>query len=959
MPDFYSKYGKKWSSEVHPLQVEMWAIRHPEWIAEQGRTLAFHFEEFRKLCWPHLDAHRWHLLCLEEITKNKVTVLMGPGSSGKTTAAAWIYLTEYWCFPNETCVLVSSTDMRGLRKRAWGEITDLWQKGIEKFDFLSGHLLDSALAITTDNIDDFEYGERKARNMRLGCFGIPCVQGGKFVGLSKFVGIKQKRMRLIADEACFPIGTLVDTPDGKRPIETIKLGDSVLNCNGIGKVTGTSRKRSTRLVHIQTADGREIVCTPTHPLFTREGWKTALHVNQSDVMVDTYEAMHLMRYGVSTQRHEFSPMRSVSGEGEGGNLHPVWWNTSQSVPESEEEVLRSLLRVEASAFRPGIPKEVLHREAVEQNFIYQKEKRLSQSRSLSRVKEKTCSGDGTLHGFAFGGAKVAATGAHECDSQAHWAQAEGAWRQWNWDDSGREGFESSRSRNGVELSYKDQAAVRERLPKLLQGGLCRTGIDVVRGGRRTLSQIDGASCSGREENCVSDGNRVVAVKIYEQEDFRGYKLSGNGIEVCNLEIEGHPSYSVNGFLVHNSMMGESFLSAFANLNKNEDFRAIVLGNPNDPIDPLGRAAEPAEGWTDAYMEPGKTRVWNTRFMSGRCVNLIGTDSPNFDFPEDKPTRFKYLISREKIADTLSFFPKDSLEYYSQCIGSMKIGTMSRRVLTRKMCIENKALEKVIWKTSPTTRVYFVDASYGGDLCVGGSADIGEDIDGKNIISFNEPKVIPIKVGTQDMDAEYQIANFVKADLERQEIPPDCMGHDSTGRGALGTALSKVLGSADTHPIESGGAPSDRPVSADLYVTDEENGQRRLKLCSEHYDRKVSEFWYQVRYAVESGQLRNLPEECLSDLCTRKWDRIKRDIISVEPKNRPSTDPNKQGMKQRTGKSPDHGDWAAGIVEMARRKGFIIDKLGKEDGKKKNKPTWIDDLYKETQEAIKSTQLQEA
>ncbi len=610
MSDSYIKYGGVWKNDVHPLQVEMWWIRQGEAHCQKhGRSLSFHYEQFRKICWPKLDDHRWHSLCRDEILKNKVTVLMGPGSSGKTHEAAWIYLVEYWCFPDETCVLVSSTDMRGLRKRIWGELTDLWQQGVDQYDFLGGHLIDSALAIATDDIEDIEYGQRKARDMRKGIFGIPCIQGGKFVGLAKFVGIKQKRMRLIADEA--------------------------------------------------------------------------------------------------------------------------------------------------------------------------------------------------------------------------------------------------------------------------------------------------------------------------------------------------------------SMMGESFLSAFANLNKNEDFRAVIIGNPNDPIDPLGRAAEPAEGWTDDYLEPGKTRVWNTRFMSGRCVNLIGTDSPNFDFPADQPTRYKYLISREKIADTLSFFPKDSLEYYSQCIGSMKIGTMARRVLTRRMCLENKAIEKAVWKTGPTTRVYFVDASYGGDLCIGGSGDIGEDIDGKIVLQFNEPKIIPIRVGSKDEEPEYQIASFVKGDLERQEIPPDCMGHDSTGRGALGTALSKVLGSADTHPIESGGVPSDRPVSSDLFITDEKTGQRRLKLCSEHYDRKVSEFWYQVRYAVESGQLRGLPEECLSDLCTRKWDRIKRDIISVEPKNRPSTDPHKQGMKQRTGKSPDHGDWAAGIVEMARRKGFVIDRLGNEQAKKRSTPSWLDEMHRESLEAIKSQQLQMA
>jgi hypothetical protein len=35
------------------------------------------------------------------------------------------------------------------------------------------------------------------------------------------------------------------------------------------------------------------------------------------------------------------------------------------------------------------------------------------------------------------------------------------------------------------------------------------------------------------------------------------------------------------------------------------------------------------------------------------------------------------------------------------------------------------------------------------------------------------------------------------------------------------------------------------------------------------------------------------------------------------------------VKDRIGHSPDLADWAAGIVEMARRKGFMIQKLANE------------------------------
>lgn len=522
-------------------------------------------------------------------------------STGKTHAAAWIALVTYWARPEHTCVLVASTHLGGLKKRVWAEVTMLWEQGVERFPKLAGHLLDSAIAITTDNVEDCDPGERKIRDMRKGIFGVACVTGGKFVGLSKFVGIKQKWMILVADEA--------------------------------------------------------------------------------------------------------------------------------------------------------------------------------------------------------------------------------------------------------------------------------------------------------------------------------------------------------------SMMGETFLSAFANLNKNENFQAIVMGNPNDPLDPLGRAAEPKEGWTDDYMEPKKTMVWDTRFMNGRCVNLIGLDSPNFDYPPEEKTRFKYLISKEKIDDTLSFFPKDSMEYYSQCVGSMKIGTIARRVLSRSMVKEFHAQDEAVWSDHNQTFVYFVDSSYGGDRCVAGWGAFGLDVQGKQILSFSIPKIIPILIG-KGVEPEDQIARFVKQDCETESIPPENMGHDATGRGSLGTSLAREW-SAMTNPIDAGGRPTSRPVSMEITILDPDTGVKRPKRCDEHYDRLVSEFWFSVRYAVESGQVRGLCDEAVEELCARKWDRIRGDKYSVEVKD---GTPTKPGMKQRTGKSPDIGDWVAGIVEMARRKGFIISKLGNPSKVKSDADDWFAQESKKLDKLRKSRQL---
>jgi hypothetical protein len=391
-------------------------------------------------------------------------------------------------------------------------------------------------------------------------------------------------------------------------------------------------------------------------------------------------------------------------------------------------------------------------------------------------------------------------------------------------------------------------------------------------------------------------------------------------------------------------MADSFLSAFSNLNKNEDFRAIVIGNPVDPLDPLGKAAEPIDGW-DGHMEPDKTSVWKTRFMNGTCVNLIGTDSPNFDFPANQPTHYKYLISREKIADTLSFFSKDSFEYYSQCVGAMKIGMLARRVLTRRMCEDGHALEpSVIWHGDGTTKVYFVDAAYGGDRCVGGWGEFGRDVNGNTVLLLHPPKIVPISA-KDGGEPEQQISEFVRGECESLGIPPENMGHDSTGRGSLGTFLARVW-SANTNPIEAGGKPTDRPVSLDHYINDPKTRQRRLKLCSEHYVKLVTEFWFSVRYTVQAGQLRGLTEETMEEFCQRNWDRVKDDKQEIETK---------QDMKERVGRSPDLADWAAGIVEMARRKGFQISKLANDDDQTRNLD-WLAELQNKQVDLRRAHQL---
>ncbi len=549
------KYGMEWG-EASEVDIELFMVRHRGTYNGLGKGHTFHYLAASKLLWPELDHHRWAVLAGTELTRpnHKITCLMGPGSTGKTHEAGKWGLIEYFADPENTCVLVSSTDIRGLKLRIWGEISDLWQKAIDRWPSLAGHMLESRIAITTDDLDDGELGDRQVRDMRKAICGIPCVQDKKYVGLAKYHGIKQKRMRLVGDEL--------------------------------------------------------------------------------------------------------------------------------------------------------------------------------------------------------------------------------------------------------------------------------------------------------------------------------------------------------------ALMGGAFLKSIANLNNNADFQACVCFNPNDPLDPGGQAAEPVDGWT-AHMEPTKTEVWSTRFLGGRCINFVGIDSPNFDDPA-QPNKYPYLIGPKKIEELISAFGKDSFEYYSQGVGVMKVGVLSHRVVTRDLCRKNHALDAPEWKGPTRIRIYALDSAYGGDRCVGGWGEFGPDPTGKIILCLHKPRIIPITV---DDEPENIIARAVKEDCVDLEIAPENMFHDSTGRGRLGTALSRVW-SPHTNPIEFGGPATDRPVSLDIFTTDPFTRQKRPLLCSEHYDRFVTELWFSVAYAIEGGQMRGLPEDVMDELCMRMWKLKKGDKKSVEPKSGTAETP---GMKERTGRSPDLADWCSIVL----------------------------------------------
>lgn len=584
-------YGLIFPGLMDQVEIELYCIRNGgQWIGKKhghvvGMGNFYHYKRLMRLLWPNDAHHRWSDLMLEETLKNTITGIMGGKDSSKTYCGLTRFaLTDYFCFPHNTLILVSSTDVRGLELRVWGNMKDLFHKAKARYPSLPGHLLDSKHLISTDNLI-----EDGTRDLRKGIVCIPCISsGGSWQGLGKYVGIKQKRRRLLGDEC-----------------QLMKAGylDALANLN-----------------------------------------------------------------------------------------------------------------------------------------------------------------------------------------------------------------------------------------------------------------------------------------------------SGTG--------EGH------------------------------DFKGVFVGNPLGIGDPLDRICEPKNGW-GTEGEITKTTVWDNRFENGRTICLVGTDSPNFDFPQDQPPKFPWMINQKSIDSVAAFYGKDSLQYWSQCKGMRKAGLNGRRVVTRNLCIKFKAMEDVAWKNDQQVKLYAVDAAYGevgGDRCVGGSAKFGRDVNGDMIFAMNPHVIIPVKAGT-DISPEDQIAEFVRQDCISQSIPADCVFYDATGRGSLGTAFARIW-SPFVNPIEFGGRATNRQVSAELMIIDPETQKSRPKLCVEHFSKFVTELWFMVRYVIESGQFRGLTEEVLEDGMTREWKMVSGNKIEIE---------SKIDTKERMGRSPDLFDWLATLVEGARQKGFVLRALAAPQ--KKGNDSWKDSLRK--------------
>jgi hypothetical protein len=912
------RYGTYWLASADPLAVEFECIRRGGRFEDRGRMcgegLPFHVKKAMRLLWPDDFWHRWCDLIVDTFLKEPGrTGCWGPSSTGKSWVFSKAALTMFYAKPKGTTVLISSTTRDDLQRRIWGYVMEADGKARERYPNLPGHFIESEMKLLADSKDV------EGRSKRDGILAVACRKDGKWDGLASYVGSKNDVMILVCDE-CFTGDTLIDTPRGPKPISQIQPGEFVYNAAGVGVVCAVSERRPEALVHVRTRQGRTFNVTPNHPFLTQKGWVKACDLNQTHYMLATHEAMRMVSGEVQTKEESsaflrkllcsemvaqsagIEAARKVQAKKAETTLQTLWTAGDRYL----EHLLQPFMQRELASCTTGMGGKEGGSDWA--SFIGSAQAQSGLGKENVATDEKA-EPDARPQNASKGSGKVT----------REWPQADDTWRQRDRTyEAGSKAFSDLYGRY-QQLCHPNISAPWQWLSNTLQSGLGVSRAEASGGVRRGDSQFSRAPIPRPQENSILAGDWVEGIAFYQLGSAGEYGAGDSQDKVYNLQVEGHPSYSVNGCLVHNcQFMPVGFLDALANLESNDPCYAAIMGNLPDVENPLGWACEPKNGW-EALPDSDLSRVFETKWVRGRAIQLIGMDSPNMDFPEGQEP-YKGLIGRRYIEQCRANYGSDTTKFHMFASGKVPKAGMHCTVFTKAECMKHNVSSTVVWGHEPLVRGYGLDAAYsglGGDRTVGFPFVYGKDAQGKIRFQLGAMKVYP---GSRDPKLTHAeaIAMECKAECEMHGIDPAHVFFDGTGRSELTSAFGR-LWSSQVVPIEFGGAATQRPTFTGEKWRENERKDKQpgnYKLCVDVFQYFVSELWFALKHCIVADQMRGMPQEAIDEGSLRKFEIVSGGKERVESKD---------DMKERGLRSPDICDAIVAALEGARRLGFPLGK----------------------------------
>lgn len=310
---------------------------------------------------------------------------------------------------------------------------------------------------------------------------------------------------VILDE-CFVKGTRVLTPFGFKKIEKIKVGDVVKNLTGYGKVTKIFKNPQKEIYEIKLLNGVIIRCTGNHPFLTTRGWVIAKELLTSDLLLQ--ERSIYLEYEKITKK-----------------VQSLWKTYTEGVASRRPlgDLARALFK-RVPKYYSKEEREISPYRRIQKTSITEDENK--QSDNDTRNKKETTRYD-----------------------NKNGAQTKNPWWKRTGDADSSESI-TNRARRWVvcRTCCPHQSKKNKKwIPNLLQNRYSKSeNQNSDRGGWEESLSFK-TSKRRRKKNSFFGEVGVESITIQEQR-------SNGESESCfvyNLSVEGHPSYIVEGVIVHN------------------------------------------------------------------------------------------------------------------------------------------------------------------------------------------------------------------------------------------------------------------------------------------------------------------------------------------------------------------------------------------------------------------------
>lgn len=330
---------------------------------------------------------------------------------------------------------------------------------------------------------------------------------------------------------CFVAGTKVDTTEGVRNIEDITVGDYVLSALGNQRVEAThALPMNTDVVQL-TYNGETQTCTTKHPFFTSRGWVQAQYLVAGDMLVTQAFSEELINEEIDLR--ELQPEICAK---ESSDYQPA--------------VLRNLLRGEMA--------DVSTEDTGKNSYGGEPQENRGNLQGTQSCESRSCGSQEQSNEYSHEGNQSDARPTNSDEVESNFAEngahLHDTWRERNRSEQVRTDSNGHVSKGSASVGSTIETSCGVRICNELQD---RLGVAETEAGSRdsgSFPQAEGTRDLGREEKGCTNFVRLESITHIQQSD---YEASRGSQKVYNLQVAGHPSYSVNGVLVHNSVKNDS------------------------------------------------------------------------------------------------------------------------------------------------------------------------------------------------------------------------------------------------------------------------------------------------------------------------------------------------------------------------------------------------------------------